>query len=267
MTKPEVIFFGNGPLANATISVLKDHVDIIFHAKTKDDLETVKKLKSSHEKAYGILASYGILIKSDVLDLFEPTGILNIHPSKLPDLRGPSPIETAIARGDTTFGVSVMKLVKAMDAGPLYFQTELNFNLETPKSEIYDKLATAGATWIAQNLEHLPEPIAQNNEAATFSKLLDKSLSILDPKKFTALELNNQIRAYLGFPKSRYTFFNTDCIILQAHVVDNQTTDNNHALLIHCKDNSLLAIDQLQPAGKKPMDAKSFLNGYAKKNS
>lgn len=274
MTKPEVIFFGNGPLADATLSVLQRHTNVIFHAKTRDDLETVKQLKTEHSEAHGVLASYGVLIKSDVLDLFEPEGILNLHPSKLPDLRGPSPIETAIARGDTTFGVSIMKLVRAMDAGPLYFQTALDFDDIAPKSEIYQKLAETGATWLVEHLENLPTPVDQDDKAATFSHLLDKSLSPLDPEKYTATELNNQIRAYLGFPKSRYRILGVDCIISEAHVAYPYTDDDlatpgqiiaEHGIIaIGCADNCFLVIDELQPAGKKPMDAKSFLNGYGK---
>jgi len=260
MTKPEVIFFGNGPLADYVKAVIAPQTEIIFHARTREDLEAVKRLKAEHPKAFGVLASYGVIIREDILGLFEPEGILNIHPSLLPDLRGPSPIETAIVRGDTTFGVSVMKLVKAMDAGPIYYQTTLEFSADAPKSEIYEKLAVAGASWLAENLTQLPEPTEQGETGVTFSKMLDKGLSELRPAEFTALELCNQVRAYLGFPKSRYEFFGVDCIILKAHVASEAA-----ALSMQCKDNNYLVVDELQPAGKKPMDAKAFLNGYSKR--
>ena len=89
-----IIFFGNGPLADTTKTLLEQHSDfqIIFHAKTKQDLEEVKKIKTANPSAFGILASFGILIKSDLLELFEPYGILNIHPSLLPAYRVASPI-------------------------------------------------------------------------------------------------------------------------------------------------------------------------------
>ena len=84
MNKPEVIFFGNGPLADFALEVLKPAINLIFHARTKDDLATVQVLKREHPAALGILASFGVLIKSDLLNLFEPEGILNLHPSLLP---------------------------------------------------------------------------------------------------------------------------------------------------------------------------------------
>ena len=253
----KVIFFGNGPLADYALEVLKDRVDIIFHARTRDDLEEVKRKKAENPDAFGILASFGVIIKQDVLDLFEPTGILNIHPSFLPKYRGPSPIETAIVNGDTKFGVSVMKLVKAMDAGPIYYQTSLEFPKDTPKLEIYKQLSQTGATWIADHLENLDTPVPQEGEP-TFTKMLDKSMSPLAPLIKTAERLNDEIRAFSGYPKSKYTFFGLDCTIIKAHV------GADSPLTLPCKNGTVLSIDEIQPAGRKIMDAKSFLNGYAK---
>ena len=273
MTKPKIIFFGNGPLADYALPVLAKSCEIVFHAHSKEDLEQVKALKT--DDVCGILASFGVIIKQDVLDLFEPAGILNIHPSMLPKYRGPSPIETAILNGDTTFGVSVMKLAAAMDAGPIYYQNSFDFPLTTSKNEIYRTLSEDAATWIAKNLNHLATPVKQDDKQATYTKKLDKSLSPLDPSTKSAQELLNQIRAFAGFPKSKYTFFDLDCTIISAHVATSDEsasinhiapdkTDNVKILSIHCYDGSFLIIDQIQPAGRKIMDAKSFINGYGK---
>ena len=220
------------------------------------------------------------MIKSDVLDLFEPEGILNIHPSKLPEYRGSSPIETAILNGDKEFSVSIMKLVKAMDAGPIYFQKTLT-NIEIiidagairdgrmvepyvyaapEKNDIYCALASCGASWIVENIENLPEPTTQDDTKATFTAKLDKSMSPLKPETKSAEELLNEVRAFLGFPKSKHDFFGLDCIILEAHVSDSEESK----LSLKCADGKYLIVDKIQPAGRKPMDAKSFLNGYAK---
>src|SRR5690606_32830936 len=75
------------------------------------------------ESPIGVLSSYGKIIPQETIDLFEP-GIINIHPSLLPQYRGPSPIETAIANGDDKTGVSVMQLSAEMDAGPVYVAKE-----------------------------------------------------------------------------------------------------------------------------------------------
>lgn len=278
----KIIFFGNGPLADYSKAILEQNFEIVFHARTKEDLEEVKRLKAENPKLKGILASFGVMIKSDVLDLFEPEGILNIHPSLLPKYRGSSPIETAILNGDKEFSVSIMKLVKVMDAGPIYYQETLNavsiaykkyefqhgpieanidLMIPTPsKDDIYCALAFCGANWLVENLDNLPTPVDQDNTKATFTAKLDKSMSPLKPETKSADELLNEVRAFKGFPKSKHDFFGLDCIVLKAHTSDSEESK----LSLKCVDDRYLIVDEIQPAGRKPMDAKSFLNGYAK---
>ena len=256
----KIIFFGNGPLADYSKAILEQNFEIVFHARTKEDLEEVKRLKAENPELKGILASFGVMIKSDVLDLFEPEGILNIHPSLLPKYRGSSPIETAILNGDKELSVSIMKLVKAMDAGPIYYQDTFTFNNNEEKDLIYKTLSEAGANWLVENIDNLPAPVEQDNSKATFTAKLDKSMSPLKPETKSADELLNEVRAFKGFPKSKHDFFGLDCIVLKAHTSDSEESK----LSLKCVDDRYLIVDEIQPAGRKPMDAKSFLNGYAK---
>lgn len=256
----KVIFFGNGPLAEYALAVIERECQVVFHARTKEDLEEVKRLKHEIPEAHGILASFGVIIRSDVLDLFEPEGILNIHPSLLPLYRGASPIESAILAGDSDFSVSVMKLVKKMDAGPIYYQTTIP-DLPLDKMTIYRTLAETGAEWICEHLKNLPEPILQDDIKATFCGKLEKNMGILTPETDSAETTFRKIVAYQGFPKPKYTFFGLPCIILEAHILKSGEAA---VLTIPCADGSSVAVDRLQPEGRKAMDAKSFLNGYAK---
>ena len=257
----KLIFFGNGPLAEAVLGVLEQHFEIIFHAREKADLERVKELKREFPEAHGVLASFGVMIKSDVLELFEPEGILNIHPSLLPLYRGASPIESAILAGDTEFSVSVMKLVKAMDAGPIYWQETLS-GLPLDKAAIYRELAEAGAKWICENIDNLPTPVEQDGAKATFTGKMEKSMGILHPDTESAEEIYRKIVAFQGFPKAKYAFYGKNCAILAAHMP--KASETAALLPLECADGQILSIDSLQPDGKKPMDVKSFLNGYTK---
>ena len=260
MTKEKIIFFGNGPLADYALEVLEKNFEVIFYAHTREDLEEAVRLKRENPSVHGVLASFGVLIPGSVLEAFEPEGILNIHPSLLPLYRGASPIESAILAGDTDFSVSVMKLVKAMDAGPLYFQETLT-GLPLDKSSIYRVLATAGAEWIASNLGNLPEPIPQDDSKATFCGKLDKSMSLLTPETDTAEQTFRKIVAYQGFPKPKYAFWGVSCIILEAHIAKvGEAAD----LAIPCADGVSVVVDRLQPEGRKAMDAKAFKNGYGR---
>ena len=275
MNKPEIIFFGNGHLADFALETLTPAVNVIFHARTKEDLEIVKQLKQKHPDAIGILASFGVIIKSDCLSIFEPEGILNIHPSLLPLYRGASPIESAILAGDTNFSVSIMKLVPTMDAGPIYHQETFE-NPILDKINIYKILATAGATWLIENLTKIqlyhstskenlfPEYHLQDDSKATFTKKLTKAQSVLTPETDPARTTLRKIIAFQEYPKPKYNFFGQEVIILSAHIAENYTENTNN-LLIKCADGQYIVVDRLQPISRKPMDAKSFLNGLANK--
>lgn len=270
---PQVIFFGNGMLADFALAALRGKVEVIFHAHRAEDLPKVAELKKSHPDAYGILASFGILIKPDLLDLFAPEGILNLHPSLLPQYRGASPIESAILAGDHDFGYSIMRLARKMDAGPIYHQATLK-DLPLDKAMIYQALAESGINWL---IAHLPEirslqPQPQDDAKATFTTKLTKAMSELQPSQHSAEEIYCQIVAFQEFPKPKYEFFGKKCIILKAHPVDATEIvcdpsiigSLTSPLMIKCADRNFVAVEMLQPEGKKPMDAKSFMNGYGK---
>lgn len=258
--KNKIIFFGNGPLSDYALDVLEKDCEVIFHAHTKEDLSEAVRIKEENPDAHGVLASFGVLIPSSVLEVFEPEGILNIHPSLLPLYRGASPIESAILNGDTDFGVSVMKLVKAMDAGPVYAQATLE-NPPLDKDFLYRELAKAGASMVLSLLKKPVEPKAQDNSKATYCGKLDKSMSVLTPETDTAEKTLRKIVAFQIFPKPKYEFFGIKCIVIEAHMLEQGETT---LITLPCADGQVLSIDLLQPEGRKLMDAKSFLNGYGK---
>lgn len=273
--KPQVIFFGNGLLADYALPVLEDGTEIIFHARRKANLARVVELKKQYPKAFGVLASFGVMIPTDLLELFEPEGILNLHPSLLPKYRGPSPIETGILEGDTEFGFSIMKLVKEMDAGPIYYQ-EVVAGLDGDKKAIYRGLAERGAQWLVDNLPKIRElePIPQDDDEATYTRKFDTTMSELDPTGSTAAELGRQVIAFEGFPKAKYWFCGKKCIIneVKPAVVDVEEIEKleenvwatKKRLFLAGRDGDMIEIVRLQPEGKRPMDAAAFLNGYSK---
>ena len=266
MERAKVIFFGNGKLAEHALEVIEDATEVIFHARTREDVAEACRLKKEHPEAHGILASFGVLIKSEVLELFEPEGILNIHPSLLPKYRGASPIESAILAGDTEFGVSVMKLAREMDAGPLYCQEEISGVAiqDGLKDELYKKTARAGARMalsvISPSDDKVRILLPQEGEPSCCSKL-DKSMSFLTPETDTAEQTFRKILAYQGYPKPKFAFYGVSCIVLEAHLLKEGETA---ALAIRCADGRFVAVNRLQPEGRKAMDAKAFLNGYGK---
>jgi len=211
----------------------------------------------------GVLAAFGKLVPDSAINAI-PGGIINIHPSLLPKYRGTTPIESALLNNDQTTGVSIMRLVKAMDAGPLLAQAEIDITPEISKQSLYEQLAAKGTELLLQVLpgalaKNAPET-AQDEAQATFTAKLDKSQSELKFAEKGAQELVREVVAFAGFPKSKTILLNKPCTITAAHAADQATTELDQL----CADGKYFVIDRLLPENSKEMDAKSFLNGFKK---
>lgn len=219
----------------------------------------------------GVLVSYGKILPKEILDMFEPTGIINIHPSSLPKYRGPSPIETAILNGDTSIGISLIKLTEEMDAGPIYHQTLVDIDSNMGAHDAY---ATISSVASAELIKILPGIIdgsvlakPQEEKQATYTRLLSKNDGIINWEN-SAEEILRGIRAYEIWPKSRTTIGTLEVIIKQAHKVpagsekpgEYEIIDNSALMIQTGKDR--VYIDKLQPVGKNEMTTKAFLAGY-----
>ena len=209
----------------------------------------------------GVLASFGKIVPESIIDLFTP-GIINIHPSLLPKYRGPSPIESAIINGDHETGVSIMQLVRAMDAGPVYTQTILPLTGHETQPELYHTLAIQGTTLLVDSLPRIIDgslqPTPQLTTDATFSHLLTKPDALLT-SSLTAIEAERRVRAYLTAPKARLAHGDHQLIITKAHVSPTKNTP----LDLQCSDGVFLIIDELvSPTGRR-MSAGAYLRGNA----
>lgn len=218
----------------------------------------------------GILAAYGKMVPQEIIDLF-PLGIINIHPSLLPKHRGPTPIESVILNGSTETGVSLMKLVKSMDAGPVYAQTNLDLNGNESKQELADVLGKIGADLL---IKHLPSILSKINKGkdqleteATYDRLITKLDGAID-WNMRAEAIVRQIRAYKGWPGSRSELLGKDALILEAEII-NKTGVPGEVLvqdkqLVVCSGEQAVNILKLKPAGKQEMTGQAFLAGYGK---
>jgi methionyl-tRNA formyltransferase len=240
-------------------------IPILKPAKLSDVKDDLAKFKAEA----AVLVAYGKLVPSDVIDLF-PKGIINIHPSLLPKHRGSAPIEGALLEGDSETGVSLMRLVQAMDAGPVYAQAILPLKPGDSKQFLADELLKMGKDLV---IEHLPsildgklEAAEQNGDEATYQHRVSKADSELQFTEETAEHLAREVRAYLGWPRSKAMIGTTEVIVTEAHAKDFDGVPGtlyleDKLLGIHAKQGTLI-IDKLVPAGKKEMPASAFLTGY-----
>jgi len=210
----------------------------------------------------GVLVSYGKIVPQVIISLFTP-GIINLHPSLLPKYRGPSPIESAILRGDESTGVSIMQLSRAMDAGPVYAVKNHPLTGVETQPELYHTLAVIGTDLLLETLPAILDgslvPTPQDEAHASYCPLLLKADGLLSPDKLTADEAERRVRAYLGYPKARITHGDASLIITKAHV----TSTKNTPLDVQFKDGAFLVIDGLVSPHGRHMDAGAYLRGHS----
>lgn len=209
-----------------------------------------------------VLVAYGRIISQDIIDLF-PLGIINIHPSLLPHYRGPTPIESPILNGDTTSGVSIMRLGAGMDDGPVFAQETFPILETDTKFDVYEKAKNTSTKMFFEQIDSILDgslaPQEQAHDDATVSKLLSKSDGILDPSVMTAVEAERRVRAFLGFPKTKLEILGEKRIITKAHISDTQKTPLDMAF----RDGAFLSVDELIAPSGKTVSAEAFLRGYA----
>lgn len=227
-----------------------------------ENLLEIKDFVLGLDNPAGVLVSYGKIIPLEIIELFE-LGIINLHPSLLPKYRGPSPIETAILNGDEQTGVSIMRLVEKMDAGPVYLQQKVDLKTNDTKPQLYAHLASVGAAGLARALPLIwsgrLQDHPQNHQAASYTKLLSKEMSLINPEATTADQAERQVKAFLGFPRSRVRLFEKDYIVTKAHV---STVEDSFKPSLLCSDSQFLVVDKLIAPSGKEMDSQDFLRGY-----
>jgi methionyl-tRNA formyltransferase len=229
-------------------------------SEAKDDIAAFKA-------DIGVLIAYGKIVPQNIIDVFEH-GIINIHPSLLPLHRGPTPLESVILNGETTTGVSLMSLHKDMDAGPVYAQQEVTLTGKETKAELAEKLIEVGKNMLIEKLPEILDgslqPKNQDGTKATYDKLIEKTACVLDFNK-PAKQLEREVRAYNGWPRSRCNIGMNEVIISQAHAEEADGVMGTlwlkeKQLGIHCSE-GVLIFDKVIPVGKKEMDASDYLLG------
>ena len=258
---------GRGRQASPTAveKVARDHTEAsLIYADNRAELDAaLLPLGIEKDSAMGVLVSYGVIVSEPVLNLFSH-GITNFHPSLLPADRGPSPVETALLRGDTTLGLSVMRLVPAMDAGPVYDRTTFSIRGDEARDEVYGRIIEDGSQFFYSTLRKIAGGTAdatdQDDSKATYTRLIKKQDGEFRPDLKSAEELEREVRVFLGFPKSRFSLLGHPVIITKSHVV---SSIDDGPLVIACSGDTYLSIDELiAPSGRK-MDAAAFRRGYA----
>lgn len=190
-----------------------------------------------------VVADYGTILPRAILEI-PPRGTLNMHPSLLPKLRGPSPIRTAILNDERETGVSIMLLDEKMDHGPLLAQKKVAVPEWPPRGRELDvSLAREGGMLLAETLPRYltdeVKPREQDHAAATFSHFFKKEDGEIDLGGDAYVNLL-KIRAFDGWPGA-YTFFARNAKKIRVRITEAHLSDG------------LLVLDRVVPEGKAEM--------------
>lgn len=218
-----------------------------------------------------ITAAYGQFLPSKLLDSMDFS--LNVHASLLPKYRGGAPIHYALINGDDKAGVTIMEMVKEMDAGDMVSQASLPILDEDNVGTMFEKLAVLGRDLLLDTLPYYLagklQPQAQDPEQVSFSPNITPEQERLDWDK-SARALFNQVRGMYPWPVAHTLLKGQRFKVYQAKPVEGQgqaghIIEKTKKSMVVATGDGALSLLEVQPAGKPKMQITDFLNGLGQK--
>lgn len=257
VTKPDSLQGRNMELTEPYIKTWAKLKGIeVFQPGTLKDLPSDSPLHSRNFDLF-IVASYGKIIPEAILNL-PPHGVLNVHPSILPLYRGPSPLESVLLDGALTTGVSIMKLDKEMDHGPILLQNQFTISPYANAGTLEVTAGQLGGELLASIIPHYLEgvliPKEQEHAEATYCKKITKDLGLVHLDDDIDIT-RRKFRALTPWP-TLYFFIEHKGKDIRVKINDIELVEEKESRKV--RDYILL----VTPEGKKQMDWESFKRGY-----
>jgi len=218
-----------------------------------------------------IVVAYGLLLPKAIIDI--PIASINVHASLLPRWRGAAPIQRAIMAGDTSSGVSIMKIVEKLDAGPVLLKKPYMMRENETSQTLHEVLATLGSAGLNEVIDKflsnaLTEQV-QDESLVTYAKKItsiDQQIDWTKPSR----EIERKIRALSPKPGAKSNLKGLDLKILSANEGPLNSRNKVCGEVFRTADDevsvatgdSSIVINSLQLSGKNPMMTKAFLNGH-----
>ena len=212
-----------------------------------------------------IVVAYGQLIPKNYLSLSKH-GFINIHASLLPKWRGAAPIQRSIMNLDKETGVSIMKIVEKLDAGPVMMQEKINVTSEMNAEDLSNKLSDLSSKLILECIDEIEggkaKFIDQDEQKATYAKKINKEEGKINWDN-SAENILAQINSLMPNPGAWFSFMGERYKILKASISETEgekgkVIDNN--LTIACKSKSI-KVNEIQRQGKNKQSTSEFLLG------
>ena len=251
----------NPPVA---LKALELNIPLYQPEHIKDEYEYFKNIEADMI----VTAAYGQFIPTKILNLYKKC--INVHGSLLPKHRGGAPIQRSIMEGDKETGVTIMEMVKKMDAGRMYAQASLPILESDNSTSLFEKLSIMGKNLLMDNIENIYDGInegnPQNEDEATISPNILSTEEKIDFNS-NACDVFNLIRglsdepgAYAEFKGQRIKIYKAQILSDNSSNVPGTIINLKKCLVIKCKSDAISVLE-LQAPGKKRMAIKDFLNG------
>jgi methionyl-tRNA formyltransferase len=245
--------------------------NLTIHQPLKIRTQEAKDLFASHAADAAVVVAYGRILPPEFLDA-QRHGCINVHFSLLPKYRGAAPVNWAIVEGEKETGVTTMRIVEELDAGPILLQSVTQIGEVETATELMKRLAETGAELLSETLKGVDqiELKPQRQEDATFAPMLKREDGLID-WALDAAAIERRVRGFQPWPNA-YTTLNSRRLIVRQAAAEKlqqptarpgQTVEaQGDRLLIACGDDTALRILELQPEDSRRMSARDFLNGF-----
>jgi methionyl-tRNA formyltransferase len=254
---------GQKPTPPPVAAYAREHELPLWQTATLRGPEAAERLASVGAEGMA-LAAFAALVPNNILEL-TPRGILNVHPSLLPRYRGAAPIQAALLAGDRGTGVSIIRLVQAMDAGPILLQELVPISNEDDYLTLEPRLAAIGARMLLRALAEDPPGLQQDDTQATYCRRVEREDARIDWDQ-SAEHIWNQVRAYRGWPQAFTEFEGLQLKVLRAWPADGPTTEPGTVQVmlgvpLVATGDRWLRLDEVQLQGRRALSGADFLHG------
>ncbi|MGA2711895.1 MAG: methionyl-tRNA formyltransferase [Bryobacteraceae bacterium] len=231
--------------------------------------EALEHLRSLAPDAM-VVVGYGQIIPQSIIDI-APLGIINVHASLLPELRGAAPIQWSIARGYKKTGVTTMRIDAGLDTGDILLRWETPIEPNETAVELSQRLAEAGADLLVDTLAGLCagtiQPRPQDNSLATYAPILKKEDGRIDWSN-PAQQIHDLIRGFQPWPGAQTAFRGQSLHLWRSRLVPQRwnlppgALIHEHGVFAVGGDGAALELLEVQLEGRKKMLAEVFANGH-----